>query len=53
MKFDNGGPRSGTARAGGVLNFAMMRDEAECGRERADDSRRMSMDGGVSMGGTV
>ena len=38
MEVDDGGPRSGTARAGGVLNLVIAQDDAKCGREREDGS---------------
>ena len=49
----NGGPWSGTARAGRVLNLVMIREEAEDGRERMDASRKMAVYDGVLMGGAV
>ena len=53
MEVDNVGLRSGTARAGGVLNFLIVQDDAECGREKADGSARRDVDGEMSIGGAV
>ena len=53
MEVDDRGPRSGTARARGVLNFVSMQNDAKCRRERADGSGRRAVDGGILIGGPV
>ena len=53
IEVDNGGPRNGTAKAGGVLNLVIVRDDAISGREREDGSGSKAVGGGIAIGVVV